>query len=373
MQNRKIGSLAALFFSLALLSQGCAGIPVPVNAPAYRLPNVTASEQHTTAPPTAAPSATPAPVKAVSASPVPSVSPARDVVSDVNDHSAGDGQTVYYFSADGIHRMDADGSHDQLTGIKDCCEFLALDGEGLYYLACDRALIPDTCSKEWDAYSSFDLMLYHADTGEVETLMRHVLDACPFGGGIYAVDHMNHGHIVRYDRGTKAFSDVSGFPAGANASDWVGVWACGGNLYMDCTVMDETETHQITGDTIGAAAIAPPEEDDTAAQGCRVDDQTGKVSVWTGSAWQKLPLTDVNDVLPCGAAYYILAGTPAGGNRLALYEAAADGSVKEIAGPVDISGCNLVIDEIAGGWYFAFGVKPDGETVEGVLLKYKIG
>jgi hypothetical protein len=290
----------------------------------------------------------------------------------VNEYSASDGKSIFYFSQNGVHRMDADGCNDWKTGITDCYEFLAINADGLYYLSYDKDYAPTGKENEWQYCNSFNFMLYNLDTHKAQTLMQHVLCACVFEDGIFAVDHMNHSHILRFDLGQRAFSDITGFPSAGDASDDVGVWAYKGILYLNCWIGEDYKLFTISGDSISTSAVVQPDfSADTTNAGYKIDfDNNGAVSIWTGSAFTPLDLTNVNDVIQYNNNYYIT--TYDGNNVEMLYEASMDGTVKHIAGPVTGSD-ESVQNEIIAGWYFSFGVGEDGGTANALLMKYRIG
>jgi hypothetical protein len=344
-RNRLTATLTTLLAALALVLEGCTATPSAISTP-----NPSSTES---APASVAPSATP-------------ISDSRFVT---NKFSASDGTHVYYFSSDGVRRMDMDGGNDTVTGISQCYDFLSIDEDGLYYLARDDDYTPTETGQRWEGDS---LMFYDGKTGNSKTLMPHVFSACALGSNIYAVDHLKPSHIVRYDTEGKSFTDVTGLPSGSVDGDVVTVFSelRTGTVYL----ILGNRRFIISGDSIGA----PPEEEpdygnheDPGYLAWNTD--IGVVSIKTDSGYKKLELPGgVSDLTRYLSKYYArVSGSTAGSGTTSLYEVSPDGTFRMVAAPVAVDFQALVTDEIAGGWYFSIQI--NAGTAYALLFKQKIG
>lgn len=344
-RSRLVETLAVLFAALILALQGCIATPSAIPTP------------DTT------------PTESVPARTAPTASLAVNSKFIVQDYTASDGTHVYYFSGDGVRRMDMDGGNDEVTGISQCYDFLSIDEHGLYYLTRDDDYTPTETGQRRGGDS---LMFYDGKTGNSKTLMPHVFSACALGSNIYAVDHLKPSHIVRYDTEGKSFTDVTGLPSGCDNEDWVTVFSelRTGTVYL---ILGNSR-FTISGDSIGA----PPEEEpdygnheDPGYLAWNTD--IGVVSIKTDSGYKKLELPGgVSDLTRYHSKYYArVATSTAGKGSTALYEISPDGTFQRVAGPVPLDFQALVTDEIAGGWYFS--IQTNAGTAYALLFKQKIG
>lgn len=371
-RSRIFGAGIALLAAISLVLQGCASRPLRMEVPLYTVICTVAPNTPTPTPGLAMPTNTP-PVSSTAPAAISSATPETESKYIVQEYTATDGESIYYFSNSGINRMDMDGGHDRKTPIKGCYEFLTINQDGLYYIAYDDAYKPTEVENSWQVCNSFNLMFYNTTTNKVTTLMKHVSNATTFQNSIYAVDHLKHSHIRRYDLSSKDFSDIAGFPTGADASDVVAVWAYKGMLYMDCGTGEAYKLFAITGDTISTSEVQQPDfSEDTAPEDYQMD-ENGDFYIWTGSSYKQLELTNVYDAISYNSKLYVLTSISTDDDLTAmLYSASMDGTATKLAGPVITVDEAPVEQQIVAGWYFAFFVEEDEGTAYKLLMKVKL-
>lgn len=419
-KGKPVYCIFAIVSALALLLQGCVSQPSPTATPSLTperafAPSVSINESaYSTA--LVAPSpeeVTPSPTPTPTPTPKPKPKPVAYSVKGftTHDYAASDAKKIYYFSNNGVHCMNKNGSGDQLTSILNFYYFLAFNTHGLFYVA------PNSDENHGDC-----VMVYDPATQTTTLIKDHIVSIGPagnyavtLGSMIYMMDAGDYSHIMCYDMSKGTMTDVTGIPAEFKDDEFE-FDIENGHVYLEDFSGDVGEYFIITGNKVKACTQPPEDTDDTdqpqetldpdddgiyyeTGDGAqfRFDEQTETLAIWTGTEYSDLDIPNIYHITVSGKKLYVLSyeekdnwpgddyedGDPIPpiktGSPYALYSVSSDGTIKMLCKGVDKAshysdlGEGAVYDVI-GGWYFTFWETNYGDAagITGLLLKQKM-
>jgi hypothetical protein len=325
--------------------------------------------------------------EAATPAPTPTPAPTAAASYAFNFYTATDGTYVYYCPGDGIHRMGMDGSGDQVI-VGDCFKLLGINENGLFYIVNDPEYVPVGEETGWQYCLAFKLMLCNPDTGETQTLLKHVYMSVGAGGYIYIIDHVDHSLFQAFDISAWNVSEVTGLPADT-AMTYLYIWDNHGKARLGYWIDDKYYESSITGSVVDGPVEVPVDTNYTAdidfetgsGMKLRINYDVRKAYIWNGSAYSDLGLQGAFTVLEDGGNAYVL--TESAGNTdangkvaltVALYRVGKDGSTQKVfEGPAytyNDEGSETY--EMISGWLFSFWVNGDGGTSSELLLGQRI-
>lgn len=284
------------------------------------------------------------------ASPAPSQTPTASNKSITNAFTASDGKYIYYYSTDGIHRMDISGDNDKKTTIQnDFYMFIHLDDNGLYYLANDDIDYSPECDNDHgQTFHSFILKVYDLQTQRIRTIREHLYDVVEAEKMIYMLDHMDHTCILSYDIKTEKIKNVTGSTAEGNQykSAYLQViddkvYLSLGKYYLIANDIINNEPAEVVAPSLGGS---------------------NEISPWAKEMLDSAVVNDVQGYFNSGDKLYLLSVIE--GNvddkgyetdTITIYEATPDGQIRKLINTsAYYDSESSIFGNMINGWFFCF-------------------